>query len=133
MRHITELRVRYGETDQMGVVYHPNYLVWCEIGRTELIRSLGTSYADVERDGVALAVVDARIRFAAPAHYDEIISVATTVDDVRSRVVTFQYEIRRDATVLATASTTLVGMDRDGRSVVIPPRLRDALQAFRDA
>ncbi len=66
--HVTELRVRYAETDQMGVVYHANYLVWCEVGRTEYIRAAGTPYAQLERDGVALAVVDITMRCHAPAH-----------------------------------------------------------------
>ncbi|MDZ7630965.1 MAG: thioesterase family protein [Gemmatimonadaceae bacterium] len=74
-----ELRVRYAETDQMGVVYHSNYLIWCEVGRTELIRQYGHSYADIERLGVGLAVSDAALRFHAPARYDDLIRVTTTL------------------------------------------------------
>src|SRR5438093_13399971 len=84
-----EFRVRYAETDQMGVVYHTNYLVWCEIGRTELIRSLsGVSYADLERQGVALAVADLSIRYHGAARYDNRIRVHTSLADARSRSVT---------------------------------------------
>jgi acyl-CoA thioester hydrolase len=85
---VIELRVRYSETDQMQVVYHANYLVWCEIGRTEFIREVWGSYADVEKSGVALAVVDASLRYHAPARYDDLVRVTTTVRDVRSRTVT---------------------------------------------
>lgn len=133
MRHVTEVRVRYAETDQMGVVYHANYLVWCELGRTDLIRVLGRPYAEIEAGGVALAVVEAGLRFLRPARYDELIRVVTTVGELRSRVVTFAYELLRGDEVLCTASTTLVGMTRDGRSAAIPAELRTALEAFRAA
>ena len=86
--HVTELRVRYGETDQMGVVYHANYLVWCEVGRTDFIRTSGMSYRQMEEAGVALAVADASLRFHAPARYDDVVRVETTLTDVRSRSVT---------------------------------------------
>lgn len=126
----SELRVRYGETDQMGVVYHANYLVWCEIGRTDLIRELGMSYADMERRGVLLAVADATLRFHAPARYDDRIRVETTLSDVRSRTVTFEYLIQHadsDAR-LVSASTRLIAIDRDGRTIVMPPDIRELLQ-----
>lgn len=129
MQHVSEFRVRYAETDQMGVVYHSNYLVWCEIGRTDFIRTLGGSYAELEREGTALAVVEAHLRFMRPARYDEIIRVATRVTEVRTRVVRFDYDISTDQGVtLATAYTTLVGMTRDGRSAMLPNELREALQ-----
>lgn len=133
MHHVTEVRVRYAETDQMGVVYHANYLVWCELGRTDLIRALGCPYAEIEAGGVALAVVEAGLRFLKPARYDEVIRVLTTVGELRSRVVTFAYELARGGDVLCTAHTTLVGMTRDGRSAIIPAELRAALEAFRAA
>lgn len=129
MQHVSEFRVRYGETDQMGVVYHANYLVWCEIGRTDLIRALGGSYAEIEREGTALAVVEAHLRFMRPARYDDLIRVTTRVTEVRSRVVRFDYEIGTDQGVqLATAYTTLVGMTRDGRSTTLPTALREGLE-----
>ncbi len=128
MRHVSELRVRYAETDQMGVVYHSNYLIWCEVGRTDLIRTLGASYAEIERDGVALAVVEAHLRYLKPARYDDVIRVVTTVKEVRSRVVRFEYEVTKgDGVLLVTAYTTLVAMGRDGRSSAIPASLREAL------
>lgn len=128
MPHVSEFRVRYGETDQMGVVYHANYLVWCEIGRTDLMRHLGASYADVERAGTALAVVEAHLRFMRPARYEDTVRVTTRVADVRSRTVRFDYDISVDGVLLATAHTTLAGMAPDGRSTSLPRELRDALQ-----
>src|SRR5436190_15827023 len=91
--HTVEFRVRYAETDQMQVVYHSNYLVWCEIGRTEFIRALGMPYAELERQNVTLAVVEASMRFHSAARYDNLIRVTTTIRDVRSRTITFVYVI----------------------------------------
>ena len=124
-----ELRVRYAETDQMGVVYHANYLAWCEVGRTELIRQRGRSYAEIERLGVGLAVSDAALRFHAPARYDDLIRVTTTLADVRSRSLRFDYAITHaeHGTRLVTASTTLIGLDRDGRIARLPNALRATL------
>ena len=129
-----EFRVRYAETDQMGVVYHANYLVWCEMGRTELIRERFASYAEVERSAVALAVSDASLRFHAAARYDDLIRVETRVVEVRSRTVTFDYRVLRvpergEPERLATASTTLIALDAASRPRRLPSdlvaRLRD--------
>lgn len=125
-----EFRVRYAETDQMGVVYHANYLIWCEVGRTEFIRvACGMPYAEIERLGVGLAVSDAALRFHAPARYDDLIRVTTTLGAVRSRTIAFEYLITRasDGARLVTASTTLVGVDRTGRTVSLPSSLRESL------
>ena len=86
--HISEFRVRYSETDQMGVVYHAEYLVWCEVGRTDFIRALGLPYSELERQGTALAVAEANIRYHAPARYDDLVRVETRLVDVRSRAIT---------------------------------------------
>lgn len=129
------LRVRYSETDQMGVVYHANYLVWCEIGRTDFIRELGASYAELERGGVRLAVVEATIRYGSPASYDEQVRVLTRLARVRSRTVTFEYEILTEPqrghrpVRLAAASTRLVALDFGGRPRSLPPELLDRLRA----
>lgn len=135
MNPITSLdfRVRYAETDQMGVVYHANYLVWCEIARTELIRRRGRSYADLEREGVLLAVAEASIRYQAPARYDDLIRAETWIDSLRSRTVTFGYRILRineDGTTdqLATASTLLVVLDADSKPRKMPAELMERLQ-----
>jgi acyl-CoA thioester hydrolase len=128
-----ELRVRYAETDQMGVVYHANYLAWCEIGRTELIRRLWKSYARVEEDGILLAVTEANLRYHASARYDERVRVTTTLAQARSRSVTFDYRIERveddgAATRLVSARTALVAIDRAGTPRTLPS---DLLAAFR--
>jgi acyl-CoA thioester hydrolase len=121
-----EFRVRYAETDQMGVVYHTNYLVWCEVGRTDFIRARGMSYADVERAGVGLAVSELSARFHSAARYDEMIRVRTTLAEVRSRSITFDYLITRAETGdrLVTARTALVSIDRSGRLVALPASVR---------
>jgi acyl-CoA thioester hydrolase len=114
----------------MGVVYHTNYLVWCEIGRTELIRQLsGVSYAQLEKEGVALAVAELSIRYHGAARYDNLILVRTTLTEARSRSVTFEYAIANAETAerLATARTVLVSLDERGRPVVMPDRLRQQL------
>ena len=128
-----EFRVRYAETDQMGVVYHANYLIWCEVGRTELIRERFASYAEVERSGVVLAVADAALRFHAPARYDDLIRVETRVTSVRSRTVAFEYTIYRvpeegELERLVTASTTLIALDRESRPRTMPPELLERLR-----
>ena len=134
-RSSSEFRVRYAETDRMGVVYHANYLVWCEIGRTDFIRELGTTYASMERDGIMLAVADASVRYHAPARYDDLIRVETTLADVRSRAITFEYLIVNANTGerLASASTTLVSLDPGGRLVPLPRHVRDLLEAAASA
>lgn len=128
---VSELRVRYAETDQMGVVYHANYLVWCEIGRTDYIRRAGRSYAELERDGVLLAVSDASLRFHASARYDDPIQVCTSLTAVGSRGMTFAYRIVRADTgaTLVSATTSLVCINRDGRLAMLPPEVRAWLNA----
>jgi acyl-CoA thioester hydrolase len=128
---ISELRVRYAETDQMGVVYHANYLVWCEIGRTDFIRAIGTPYAQLERDGVVLAVSDATLRFHASARYDDPIRVITRLDVVRSRAMTFSYRVVHGETgsLLASATTSLISLSGDGRPTALPAHVRAMLQA----
>ena len=129
-----EFRVRYAETDQMGIVYHVHYLVWCEIGRTEHIRTLGRSYRDIERGGNGLAVVEASVRYHAPARYDDRIRVETVIANVGSRTVIFDYVITNadSGERLATARTTLICLDRTtGRVTTLSPELRAAMA--RDA
>jgi acyl-CoA thioester hydrolase len=127
----TDVRVRYGETDQMGIVYHAHYLVWCDIGRTEFIRSLGTAYSVIEQGGVVLAVADASLRFHAPARCDDRIAVLTRVAAVRSRAIVFRYVIANADTGhrLCSAETTMISLDRDGRPRALPRDLRDRLAA----
>ena len=133
MPSISEFRVRYTETDQMGVAYHANYLIWCEIGRTDYIRQHGLSYARMERDGLLLAVSEANVRFHASARYDELVRVETTLASVKSRALTFDYLISNADTGerLATARTSLVSINAAGRPVAMPAAMRSALESSR--
>jgi acyl-CoA thioester hydrolase len=125
-----EFRVRYAETDRMGVVYHGNYLVWCEIGRTEHMRHFGVPYREMEERGASLAVAEASIRYQKAARYDDLIRVETTLADVSSRTVTFDYAIlNADSNDrLATARTTLVSLDASSRVATIPAEFRPMLR-----
>ena len=128
---IVEFRVRYAETDQMKVVHHRNYLVWCELGRTDLIRMLGTSYADIEKQGILLAVVEATLRYHAPARYDDLIRVRTVLREARSRSVTFEYTIENADTgeKLVTARTMLASINGEGKLVSMPEQMRRSLES----
>lgn len=122
-----ELRVRYGETDQMGVAYHAHYLVWCEMARTEHMRQLGVRYRDLEARGLKLAVAEASLRYLRSARYDDLVRVSAWVSDLGSRRVTFSYRVERpeDSTLLCTATTALVSLDSANRPTRIP---EDALR-----
>jgi acyl-CoA thioester hydrolase len=123
------LRVRYAETDQMGVVYHANYLVWMEMGRVELCRDVGVRYRDLEeQDGVILTVAAASCRYIYPARYDDEIVVRTTVARSTTRLLEFAYEIRDSGTdrLLATGSTTHVFCGKDLRPCKLPAKHRAA-------
>ena len=125
----TELRVRYAETDQMQVVYHSNYLIWCEVGRTDFMRQHGMSYSDMEKGGIGLTVCDFSVRLHASARYDDLVRVATTLTDVRSRQVTFEYLLTNADTGerLATARTMLISITPEGRPVAMPADVRARL------
>jgi acyl-CoA thioester hydrolase len=133
LTHSTELRVRYAETDRMGIVYYANYLVWCEVGRVEFMRALGGSYADLEAQGYGLAVAEATVRYLAPARFDDSVRVETTLVGVRSRAVIFEYVISNadTGTRLATAHTALVSIDRTGRPTALPAAFRELLEGPR--
>ena len=126
------LRVRYAETDQMGVVYYSNYLVWFEIGRTDYCRQHGFAYRDMEEeDGLYIIVAEARCRYKAPAHYDDEILVRTCLRAVRKRVLVFGYEIYNQMSdeLLAEGETVHVVTDRDGRPRSLPEKYRELLMA----
>jgi acyl-CoA thioester hydrolase len=126
-----EFRVRYAETDQMGVVYHANYLVWCEIGRTDFIRRRGMSYAEMEQAGTRLAVSDLHARFHGAARYEELIRVRTTLADLQSRLIVFDYLITNAETGqrLVTARTSLISIDAGGRPRALPEKIRELFTA----
>lgn len=128
-----KIRVRYAETDQMGVVYHANHFVWFEVGRVELLRQLGFSYREMEQqDGCCIAVVDARCRYKAPARYDDEIIVRTRLKNVRESLVHFAYELVRvsDGVLLAEGETTHVVIDQQLKKRSIPEKY---MKVFREA
>jgi len=123
-------RVRYAETDAMGIVYHTNYIVWFEVGRGEYFWQQGMSYADWERKGVYFPVSEVGARFLAPARYGDIVMVRTWIREVRSRGVTFAYEVFMDGTDrrLATGWTKHLCVDEGRQVIVIPQELRKLLR-----
>jgi acyl-CoA thioester hydrolase len=124
-----EVRVRYAETDQMGIAHHASYLVWFEAGRTEFIRSRGRSYAQIEADGWLLVVVEARCRYVHPARYDDVLCVRTRLAAMGPATVEFAYEIVRkhDGKALAEGATRHAAIGRTGRPGRIPDELRRLL------
>lgn len=127
----TRVRVRYAETDQMGIAYHSNHFIWFEVGRVELLRQAGFDYKDMERDdGCFLAVADARCRYKAPVGYDEEIIVRTRLKNMRESLVHFGYELLRaaDGELLAEGETTHMVTDRHMRRRSLPEKYRRAFQ-----
>lgn len=125
----TRLRVRYAETDQMGIVYHANYLVWMEVGRVEYCRSAGIVYRDLERDeGILLAVVEASCRYVSPALYDEEVIVRTWIADANPRMLRFRYEMleAQQRRRLATGETKHIFCDRERKPMKLPEKYRAA-------
>jgi acyl-CoA thioester hydrolase len=128
----TRLRVRYAETDQMGVVYHANHFIWFEVGRVELLRQLGFSYKDMEREeNCFIAVVDARCRYKAPVHYDEMVIVRTHLKHVREKVIRFGYELRSADTgeLLAEGETTHIVADSQMKPRALPEKYMKVFRA----
>jgi acyl-CoA thioester hydrolase len=122
------IRVRYAETDQMGIAHHAEYFAWFEVGRTELLRAAGLTYRDLEQRGVHFPVVGAEARFLRPAYYDDLLEVRTEVAGMSGARITFAYEIYRDgAGPIATARTEHAAVDADGRPHRLPPDVRSRL------
>jgi acyl-CoA thioester hydrolase len=129
----TRLRVRYAETDQMGVVYHANHFIWFEVGRVELLRQLGFSYRDMEsKDNCFIAVAEAKCRYRAPVHYDDEVVVRTQLLNVRESVIHFGYELRRaeDGVLLAEGETTHIVTNEAMKIAELPQKY---LSVFRAA
>lgn len=118
----TTFRVRFAETDQMGIVHHASYLVYFEEGRSELSRQHGMPYSELERMGYSLALSEAYVRYRMPAVYDDLITVRTWVEQLRSRGITFAYEVVRaeDGQVLVTGRTAHICVDRSGQARRLP-------------
>ena len=128
--HALKVRVRYGETDQMGVVYHANYLLYFEMGRTELLRAAGLPYAELEKKGVFLVVVEASCRYRAGARYDETLDVLTRVERIGKATASFAYEIRgADGRLCAEGRTELAAVDRSSRPLRLPEEVVRRLEA----
>jgi acyl-CoA thioester hydrolase len=130
--HETQIRVRYVETDQMGVAHHSNYLAWFEVGRTEWCRANGFTYHSMEReDGILLMVADVYCRYKSPARYDDVLVIRTHVEAFKKRVIVFGYEIIRQPTgeLLATGETTHAVTDVHGHLRSLPDKYA---RYFRD-
>lgn len=127
------LRVRYAETDRMGVVFNAHYLTWFEIGRTELLRSAGTPYRSVEERGLNLPLIEASLRLNRPIRYDDPIVVETWIDQLRSRAICFSYRILCNGRTAAEGATTHACVRaEDGRSVIFPAWLADEIRKLID-
>jgi acyl-CoA thioester hydrolase len=126
---LSRVRVRYAETDQMGVVYYANYFVWFEVGRTDLLRERGWNYRDMETEGFGLPVIEAHCTYRESAKYDDEIEVRTTAEMLSPVRVKFSYQIVRaaDAAMLATGTTVHATLDRNGRPCRLPDRVRTVL------
>ena len=121
------VRVRYAETDKMGVVYYANYLVWFEVGRTDWLRETGWSYREMEVDGLALPVIEAHCEYRQSAKYDDEIDVRTRASKASAVRIQFDYGVvrRADSVVIATGYTVHATIDRQGRPVRLPERVKD--------
>jgi acyl-CoA thioester hydrolase len=114
------IRVRYAETDRMGLLHHANYLVYFEQGRTELLRQQGISYKDIEDQGFYMVLAKIEVRYKQPANYDDLLNLRTTVTRVTPVRIEHSYELRRDGTPLAEGSSTLACVDKAGRLQALP-------------
>jgi len=126
--HTVRVRVRYGETDQMGVVYHPNYLLYFETGRTELLRAAGVAYSELEKSGVFLVVTEASLTYRSAARYDEELKVVTRVDHVGKATVGFSYRVLGPSgALLAEGRTVLASVDQAKNPVRLPRSITELL------
>ncbi len=125
------MRVRYAETDQMGVVYYANYLVWMEVGRSDLVRSLGLHYKELEHsEGLYLSVIEANCRYLYPARYDQEIAVETSISKENGRIIDFSYRIRSlsPERLLAEGTTRHIWLNREWRPTRLPLQYREKLR-----
>ena len=130
--HETEIRVRYAETDKMGIVHHSNYLIWFEAGRSELCRARGFSYKEMEeQDNALMVVAETYCRYKSPAYYEDVLTVRTQVAEVRSRSIRFIYEIVRnsDEALLAEGETLHLVTDENKKVKLIPDSYKERLMS----
>jgi len=123
------VRVRYQETDQMGIVYYSNYFVYFEMGRIEFLRSVGISYAELEKENVFLAVADAHCKYRSPAVFDDLLVIKTCISMMKLARIEFSYEIRRvnEEALIAEGSTLLACLGANKKPMAIPEKIRDVL------
>ncbi|MGC8642929.1 MAG: acyl-CoA thioesterase [Isosphaeraceae bacterium] len=124
IQHDLSIRVRYAETDRMGLLHHANYFVYFEAGRTELLRQRGLSYREIEDAGHYLVIIEAGCKFKRPAFYDDLLTLRTTVARVTHVKIVHHYEVFRDGVLLAEGHTTLACVDKDGKPQPLPEQLR---------
>ena len=124
LQHTTQLRVRYAETDQMGVVYHANYVVWMEVGRVEAMRAAGLNYAEMEREGIRVAVIGVELQYKAAARYDDLVDITARVVEVQSRMMRIEYDIHRaaDGQLLAQGATRHLFVNTDLKPIRCPEK-----------
>ena len=129
--HVSHLKVRYAETDQMGVVYYANYLIWMEVGRVGLVRGLGLDYKKLEQtEGLYLSVIEANCRYLYPARFDQEIAIETSIQEANSRMVEFGYRILslNPDRLLATGTTRHIWLNRDFRPARLPGQYQAMLR-----
>jgi acyl-CoA thioester hydrolase len=121
--HEINVRVRYAETDRMGLLHHANYFVYFEMGRTEMLRSRGISYREIEDSGHFLVVIDLGCKYKKPAYYDDLLTIRTTVARVTHVKIIHEYHVLRDGVLLAEGHSTLACVDREGKPQALPDTL----------
>jgi acyl-CoA thioester hydrolase len=127
--HTVEVRVRYEETDQMGVVYYANYLVWFEIARTEFFRAKGIVYREIEeKEKIYLPVVEAQCRYRSPLKYDDLATITTKITDIGPTRITFDYEVKNNGKLVATGNTKHAFVNGSGTPIPVPEKVKKALQ-----
>jgi len=128
-KHTTSIRVRYEETDRMGVAYYGNYFVWFEVARTEFFRALNLLYTELEKEGYRLMVIAASCAYKSPTTYDDLIEIETAITSVKNTSLSFSYKIHLGNTLVATGETSHVFTDAKGKPVRIPSRAKACLNA----
>jgi acyl-CoA thioester hydrolase len=122
-----QIRVRYAETDRMGLLHHANYLVYFEQARTELLRDVGATYKDMEDGGYLLVLTKVEVRYRKPARYDDVLTIRTHVERVTFVRIDHRYEVLCDRELLAEGTSTLACVDREGRPQALPDFLREGV------
>ncbi|KJJ85373.1 thioesterase superfamily protein [Candidatus Omnitrophus magneticus] len=127
--HTIDIRVRYADTDQMGVVYYSNYLVWFEIARTEFFRAIGMEYKKIEEERcIYLPVVEVYCRYKKPAKYDDNIFITTKVKEIGDSKIIFEYEIKKEDRIITIGNTTHVFINKEGKLIPIPEDIKQKLK-----